>query len=368
MRGLYIHVPFCVKKCAYCDFYSVPERLGSLEPYIESVLAEARKYVGMDFHTIYLGGGTPSLLGAEGLTKLMGGLRHIFSLSQVSEATMEANPESVSLSLLNAAKASGINRVSIGVQSFSDAELQKVGRIHTAPRAATAVEEAKAAGFDNISADVILGLPGQDWPSLMLTLETLIGMDIQHVSLYCLSIEPCTPLATNRPADLPSDDEQAELFASACSLMAGRGFIHYEISNFALSGYECRHNLNYWRGGEYLGLGPSAASHIGGKRFKNKPDLDAYLQNPTGQIEEVEELAPAHKAAEEAILRLRLLQEGLDTNELADRYGDENVIGLVSRLNRLVTDGLLNRNGAKYRLPASCALVSNPILMRLLGD
>ena len=152
-----------------------------------------------------------------------------------------------------AAKASGINRLSIGVQALSDAELQKVGRIHTSVRAVTAVEEAKAAGFNNISADVILGLPGQDWPSLMVTLETLIGLDVQHLSLYCLSIEPCTPLAKNLPADLPSDDEQADLFANACSLITDRGFIHYEISNFALPAYECQHNLNYWRGGNMWG-------------------------------------------------------------------------------------------------------------------
>ena len=356
MRGLYIHIPFCVKKCAYCDFYSLPQRLESLGSYVDSVLVEARKYSGMDFHTIYLGGGTPSLLGAEGLSKLLKGLRQIIDLSQLSEATIEANPESITPALLHAAKTSGINRLSIGVQALSDTELQKVGRIHTSVRAVTAVEEAKAAGFNNISADVILGLPGQDWPSLMITLETLIGLDIQHISLYCLSIEPCTPLAKNLPADLPSDDEQADLFANACSLMTDRGFIHYEISNFALPGYECQHNLNYWRGGEYVGLGPSAASHLEGKRFKNKADLDAYLQNPVGQIEEVEELNPTQKAGEEAILRLRLLREGLDINELAVKYGDENVVGLAGRLNDLVKDGSLVRNGANYRLlPANPA-------------
>jgi oxygen-independent coproporphyrinogen-3 oxidase len=368
MRGLYIHIPFCVKKCAYCDFYSLAGRLSYLEAYIEAVLKEAGKYRGMEFQTLYLGGGTPSLLGAEGLNKLVTGLRQIFDLSQVCEATMEANPESLNPELLKAARSLGINRISIGVQSLSDTELQKVGRIHAAARAVEAVEEAKAGGFNNISADMILGLPGQDWPSLMVTLETLIGLDIQHISLYCLSVEPCTPLAINLPADLLSDDEQAELYAQACSLLAQRDFIHYEISNFALRGYECQHNLNYWRGGEYVGLGPSAASHIKGKRFKNKADLDAYLQNPAGQIEEVEELSPAEKAGEEAILRLRLLREGIDVNDLAGKYGDENVLGLVSRLNRLVTEKLLLRNGANYRLPESCALVSNPILVKVLGD
>jgi oxygen-independent coproporphyrinogen-3 oxidase len=368
VRGLYVHIPFCIRKCAYCDFYSLPQRLDSLNPYIEAVLREALQYSGLDFQTVFLGGGTPSLLRAEGLNKLLGGLQQILDLSQLSEATMEANPESVTPSLLEAAKSSGINRISIGVQSFSDTELRKVGRIHTAAQAIFAIEKAADAGFNNISGDVILGLPGQSESSLTVTLETLIGLDIQHISLYCLSIEPHTPLALNPPSDLPSDDEQAELYDSACSLLINRGYIHYEISNFALSGYECLHNLNYWRGGEYLGLGPAAASHFNGKRFKNRADLDAYLQKPTSQTEDVEKLNAPEKAAEEAILRLRLLQEGLDANVLIEKYGDEDVIGLISRLNKLVIEGSLIRSGATYHLAAGCALVSNPILAQVLGD
>ena len=368
MRGLYIHIPFCIKKCAYCDFYSLPGRLDSLDTYIDAVIAEANQHAGLDFQTLYLGGGTPSLLGPEGLNRLLGGLHRVFDLSHISEGTIEANPESTTPALLKSARSSGINRISVGVQSLTDSELAQVGRIHTADRAVQAVDEAGKAGFKNISVDVILGLPGQDWPSLMITLETLIGLDIQHVSLYCLSIEPSTPLGENPPDNLPSDDAQAELYDDACSLLSQRGFAHYEISNFALPGYECLHNLNYWRGGEYLGLGPAAASHLEGKRFKNKADLDAYLRDPVAQIEEVEELSPEAKAAEEAILRLRLLQEGLEVNELAVKFGDENVIGLVGRLNKLVTDGSLLRNGANYRLPDSRALVSNPILAQVLGD
>lgn len=368
MRGLYIHIPFCIRKCDYCDFYSLPQRLDSLGSYIDAVLTEAREYSGMDFQTLYLGGGTPSLLEAAGLKRLLGGLRQILDLSRLSEATMEGNPESITNSLLESAKFCGINRISVGVQSLSDAELQKVGRIHTAAQAVYAIEQARDTGFRNISADIILGLPGQDWTSLMVTLETLIGLDIQHISLYCLSIEPHTFLASNLPVDLPSDDEQANLYDSASYLLDRRGFTHYEISNFASPGCECLHNLNYWRGGEYVGLGPAAASHLKSKRFKNKPDLDAYLKNPAGQIEEIEGLKPSEKAGEEAILRLRLLQEGLNAGELGDKYGDENIIGLVDRLNKLVRDGSLIRSGSRYRLVAACALVSNPILAQVIGD
>jgi oxygen-independent coproporphyrinogen III oxidase len=368
MRGLYIHVPFCVSKCAYCDFYSLPQRLDSLDAYITSVLKEAEQYRGMAFGTLYLGGGTPSLLGAEGLRTLLSGIKQAFDLSTLSEATMEANPESINRPLLETALALGINRISIGVQSLCAAELQKVGRAHTAERAVLAIEEAQDAGFGNISADVILGLPGQDKDSLSITLETLTGLEVQHLSLYCLSIEPHTPLGRNLPPDLPSDDDQADLYEQASTLLVQRGFSHYEISNFALPGYECRHNLNYWEGGDYLGLGPAAASHLEGRRFKNKADLDAYLLDPVHQIAESEELGIEQKSVEEAILRLRLLQAGLDIGNLALKYGDENIIDLAMRLDGLVKEGLLNRNGAIYRLPPACVLVSNPILARLLGD
>ena len=281
---------------------------------------------------------------------------------------MEANPESVSPELMETALETGINRLSIGVQSLSDVELAGVGRIHTAAQAMLAIDQAMRSGFENISADLILGLPGQDWQSLKVNLETLTGKGLPHLSVYCLSVEPGTPLATYLPMELASDDEQADLYQGTVELLNRRGLEHYEISNFAVPGKECQHNLNYWRGGEYIGLGPAGASHIEGRRFSNKADLDAYIQNPTGQIEEVEVLSQPNKAAEEAILRLRLLKEGLDTSELADRYGDENVIGLVSRLNALVREGSLLRNGAVYRLRPERVLTSNAVLARVLGD
>jgi oxygen-independent coproporphyrinogen III oxidase len=368
MQGLYVHIPFCVSKCSYCDFYSLPQRLDSLNPYLDAVLNEAGRYNDLDFQTLYLGGGTPSLLGPEGLKYLFGGLKQILNLSQLKEASMEANPESVSTSLLEAARSVGINRISIGVQSLSDPELRNVGRIHSANQAIRALDLASKAGFTNISADVILGLPGQDSQSLMVTLETLAAMDIQHLSVYCLSIEPHTPLALKPVAGIPSEDGQADLYEQTVTLLEKRGFVHYEISNFALEGFECLHNLNYWRGGEYLGLGPAAASHLKGSRFKNKADLDAYLINPQNQLEEIEKLEAGEKAAEEAILRLRLLQEGLNTDDLTKKFGQQNTGELIERLNNLADKDLLIRDNVNYRLEPTCALVSNPILARVLGD
>jgi len=287
-------------------------------------------------------------------------------LSELVEATIEVNPESAAAELLETAREIGIDRVSVGVQSLSDYELERVGRIHRAAQAIETIRQAKNLGFSTVSADLIIGLPGQEWEALHMGLETLTGLGIEHLSLYCLSVEDGTPLATSPPDDLPSDDVQAELFEQASLFLKKRGFIHYEISNFALMGHECLHNLNYWRGGEYLGLGPAAASHLHGKRFNNRPDFHAYLRNPTGLIEGVEELSMQEKAAEEAMLRLRLLSEGLNTGELARRFGDENIEDLVGRLSEMARAGSLIYDGSSYRLMPSRVLTSNPIFAGVL--
>ena len=467
MRGLYIHIPFCVRKCSYCDFYSLPAQTDKIESYIHALLKEANAYspsfVRRDlkgelyqqkscFDTLYIGGGTPSLLGPQNLTTLITSLnntlivipakagihtttspnRHCEGTEAISgrtndfarngeilstademydrsnpatqaqneptsllykerlrensfkvnhgstsfekgegvqllESTIEVNPESASPEFLAAVKNLGFTRVSFGVQSLNDNELQSVGRIHTAKQAVAAIKLAQKLKIPSISADLIVGLPGQTWNSLRKSLSTLVGLGIQHLSVYCLSLEIGTPLAENPPSNLPSDDTQAELFEQAGSFLLDSGFVHYEISNFALPGYECLHNLNYWHGGEYLGLGPAAASHLDGKRFKNKADLGAYLQNPTGQIEYVEELSAKDKAAEEAMLRLRLLVEGLNTDELTAKFGPANTSDLIRRLDKMAEEGLLLKTSRKYTLPPSRILTSNPIFARVLG-
>jgi oxygen-independent coproporphyrinogen-3 oxidase len=253
------------------------------------------------------------------------------------------------------------------VQSLSNAELKSVGRIHSAAQAVSAIKLAQKLDFKSISADLIIGLPGQTGASLRKSLETLVGMGIQHLSVYCLSLEEGTPLATKPPADLPSDDMQAKLFEETSKYLKTCGYEHYEISNFAKKGFECRHNLNYWHGGEYLGLGTAAASHLDGKRFKNYANLDAYLENPTGQVEYIEELSKKEKAAEEAILRLRLLEEGLNTSELAAKFGNENVKSIIDRLDEMVREGSLETDRKIYRLTPSRIMTSNPIFARVIS-
>lgn len=368
MAGLYIHVPFCVKKSAYCDFYSLPSRSDLIGVYVNAVLEEASGYKGKKYQSLYLGGGTPSLLGTTDLPRLLSGLYRTLDLSESLESTIEVNPESATPEFLRTVRMKGIDRVSIGVQSVSDTELQSVGRIHNSHQATTVIMEAKMAGFKSISADLIVGLPGQNWNSLHHSLEATTGLDIQHLSLYCLSVEEGTQMVLHPPDDLPSDDEQAELFEKSCELLDRNGFVHYEISNFALPGFECKHNLNYWRGSEYVGLGPAAASHINGKRFKNKADLDEYLKKPGGLKEEIEELSPENKAAEEAMLRLRLLQEGLNIDDLAAKFGNDKIFGLKRRLMELTEKRQLIFDGAVFKLSPDRVLTSNPIFAKVLGD
>lgn len=368
MRGLYVHVPFCVKKCSYCDFYSVPVQKEFIGPYIQAVLLECHAYRGLSFDTLYVGGGTPSLLGAKSLRRLIDGLHRALDLSGLVEATIEVNPESATARLLETAKVSGINRISVGVQSLSEQELERIGRVHTAARAVEVIDRARRLGFRTVSADLIIGLPGQKWGGLRASMETLISLGIDHFSLYCLSVEPGTPLALNLPADLPSDDIQADLFEKASLFLDRHGFLHYEISNFALEGHECLHNLNYWQGGEYLGLGPAAASHLGGRRFRNQADLDAYLEDPAHLVQDVEELKIKDKAAEEAMLRLRLITEGLNPDDLVERFGQENIQDLVGRLKEMAKVGDLSFDGSSYRLAPSRILTSNQIFTRVLFD
>jgi len=367
MTGLYVHIPFCVSKCYYCDFYSEAGKLDMLEAYVDALLIEAKLYKGALFNTLYIGGGTPSLLGVRGLESLIAGLSRCFDLTNLEEATIEVNPESADTGFLQAALACGINRLSIGVQSLNNSELKKAGRIHNAQQAIQALSAAFDCGFENVSADIIIGLPGQTQQGLEDTLHNLVSTGLAHISAYCLSVEDGTAFAQCPPKDLVDDESQAGMFEFAAGCMKQHGYVHYEISNFAVPGSECLHNLNYWRGGEYLGLGPGAASHIKGKRFKNAACLDQYIHDTAAVEREEEVLDAAHKSAEEAMLRLRLLQEGLDLASLSVRYGQSNIGCLSDRLNKLAGEKMLVKAGNKYRLPPDKVLTSNQVFIQVIN-
>jgi oxygen-independent coproporphyrinogen-3 oxidase len=366
MTGLYLHIPFCKRKCYYCDFYSVTDRYDLVPRFIEAVTSEAESYTGAKIDTLYLGGGTPSLLGAGHLLTLTQRLSDIFDLSGLAEATIEVNPDTATIDLFNGIIQAGFTRISLGIQSLNDRELATSGRIHNAVQSLNALHVTSRAGISNISADLIIGLPGQDWDSLRNTIERLLIEDIKHVSAYCLSIEEGTPFAVTRPGDLPDDDMQAELYIKASSYLKQVGFEHYEISNFCQPGYECRHNLNYWRCGEYIGLGPSAASHLNGLRYKNDSNLHKYLADPLSARIDEEILERRAKIGEAAMLRLRLLEEGLDYRELTEQFGD-CADDLRSCLERMVKRSLLLKRDGRYCIPADRILTSNPILAEVLN-
>lgn len=364
MTGLYIHVPFCKSKCHYCDFYSLPNSESLILSYSEPLLAEAVQYKGLKFDTLFFGGGTPSLLGAQNLEIIYGGLKSIFDLNNLKEATIEANPESFREEFAHKARDLGFDRISLGIQSLNDLELKNIGRIHDKTQAQEAINLALKT-FPRVSTDLMIGLPGQTWESLRESAQTIIELGATHISAYCLHIEEGTKLHDNPPANLPTDDEQAELYYKLADFLEANGLAQYEISNFAKKGQECLHNLNYWHAGNYIGLGPNASSHVDGVRFKNNPDLNAYLQNPKGQKQIEEELNEAQRLNEEAMLRLRLA-EGLDLPKLAEKHKNTDIANLKLKLDSLCATGFLENKDSVYTIPKERLLISNPVFLEIL--
>ncbi|MDE7290101.1 MAG: radical SAM family heme chaperone HemW, partial [Oscillospiraceae bacterium] len=262
-KGLYIHVPFCVRKCRYCDFYSVTD-LSLTEAYTKAVL---RNVAGIsdEFDTIYFGGGTPSLLSAEQISKILSAVKIVPN----AEISMECNPNSVTENYLKDIFSIGVNRLSFGVQSFCGTELKMLGRLHTAEEAIASINSAHAVGFENISADIMLAVSGQTKESLLQSLDVLGTLPLTHVSAYMLKVEDGTPLARDEKllAEIPDDDTTAEMYLLAVKKLESMGFEQYEISNFAKKDFECRHNLKYWHCEEYYGIGPAAHSFVSGERY-----------------------------------------------------------------------------------------------------
>lgn len=280
--GLYIHVPFCRRKCRYCDFVSTP-RLALIPRWLAGLREEITRYgdLGLQFDSLYLGGGTPSLLPLEALTQLLDHLFAAFSFSEGLEFTLEANPEDLTLEVLKEYQRLGVNRLSVGLQSLWDRELAFLGRGHRAARGLEALELARRAGCGNLSVDLIYGLPGQSLADWRHTLEGVLALAPEHLSCYQLTLEEGTPLARERARgrlELPGEEEQRRFFLFTAEFLGSRGYVHYEVSNFARKeAYICRHNVKYWTRAPYLGLGPAAHSFLGDRRFWNHPHLEAYL-------------------------------------------------------------------------------------------
>jgi oxygen-independent coproporphyrinogen-3 oxidase len=347
---LYIHIPFCDGKCAYCAFYSVPYASSSVDTYLDALVRElAMQSRGpLRPETIYIGGGTPSLLGPAGFNRLVADLSRHVDFSHVTEWSMEVNPGNLSAGLLVAMRQAGVNRVSIGAQSFDDATLAAMGRRHRVADTFTAVDAVAAAGFDNWGLDLIAGYPGVSPAVWDKTLRKALALEPAHLSLYDFSLEPGTrmaQLAARGVATLTPEPATLAALQMAEDVAEEAGLRRYEVSNFARSGRECLHNLKVWRGEDYLGLGPAASSRVGLQRWTNRADLDGYVTALTRGVcppRAAETLDPGTDLTERFMFAFRLT-EGIDLGRFRDSFSPApaQVAGWRTRLAGLVSEGLL---------------------------
>lgn len=376
MAGLYIHIPFCESKCIYCDFYSMANNKHLIDKYIDAQLVEAaqrkNELNSETITTVYLGGGTPSLLSITQLSKLVNGLKKVFDFSDVEEFTIEVNPDDVTADYIQQAKSFGINRVSMGVQSFSDEDLRFINRRHTAKQATDAIHIIKEAGIDNISIDLIYGIPGQNFEIWQNNVDTAISLSVQHISAYTLMYEDGTRLSVMRSLGKITevdDDVVAAMYDYLVAQLKSNGYTHYEISNFALPGFHSRHNSSYWNLTPYLGLGVAAHSFDGTVRRYNPSNLKKYL-DALGEGKlcvEVENITQAGKYDEYVMLRLRTA-DGIDADELMHRFDEEYYQFFIEKTKPLVSEGsLINENG-RYYIPENHIMISDNITCDLLWD
>ena len=371
--GIYVHVPFCRSKCAYCDFYSMCTKEDKIvDGYLDAVCAHIKESgslaPGYKVDTIYFGGGTPSYFGADGLATILTTIRRNFDVDNNAEITFEANPDSVSDRLLKRLHAEGFNRMSLGIQCSDDEILQKIGRPHTYAQAMAAFSRARKAGFKNISVDLIYGLPGQSLSAWQETLDTVLNLNPEHVSCYGLELKEGTPLYELRDTmNIPSDDDQADMYLAAIENLDARGYRQYEISNFCKKGIVSRHNMKYWLGGEYLGFGPSASSDFAGKRFTLVRNTQAYIEGIRcgGEVmEEVQEIPLRERAGEYLMLRLRT-SSGVSAQEYEKRFllSFDPIEDILRKYRGIYT---ARTDEGRWRLNAKGFLISNSIITELL--
>jgi len=377
---LYIHIPYCRKKCPYCAFFSEEHTEGDLVGYSELLLQEMHLAAGeterpRKLDSIYFGGGTPSLVAPQQIALLIQEAERLFGLSAQAEITLEANPGTIDLQKLTDFHQAGINRLSLGVQSFDDGMLTTLGRIHTAEQALTAFTAARRAGFDNIGIDLIHALPGQTSELWLKELQQAVQLAPEHLSIYGLSIEEGTPFAC-RYADggplLPGEDLSADMFEMADELMEAAGYEHYEIANYARAGFRSRHNSGYWYRDGYLGLGAGAHSFLRdteyGTRSSNAADLDDYrtaLQRGSLPRRDITPLSREDAMAESIFLGLRM-SDGVHYAEFEKEFG----IGLPDvfgpELELLQKQGLLSKDSERIRLTRRGMLLSNQVFQKFL--
>ncbi len=359
VEGLYVHIPFCFHKCHYCDFYSItrqtPERMAR---FVDLILREADLWSGygtIGARTIFFGGGTPSLLPLGQMERLIAGLKRRLDFSNVEEWTIEVNPATAADEYCRMLRTQGVDRLSFGAQSFNVEELKVLERHHDPEDVHRSVEIARQAGFDRLNLDLIYAIPGQSLESWEDSLDQTLALGTSHISAYNLTFEPQTPMAVRlRLGHLQQSEESLELemFRHTRDRLAASGLAAYEVSNYARPGQECLHNLVYWTGGNYIGLGPSAASHIEGHRFRNRPHLGEWERAvESGQLPatDVEQLAPRRRAGELAMLLLRL-SRGLNFAAFSARTGFDARAVYADIIDRLSKHALIELDAAGLRL------------------
>ena len=369
--GLYLHIPFCRSKCAYCDFYSLSGREDRMDAYtaaLERHLIEVAPQAAQHLvDTVYFGGGTPSYLGEKRLVKLLKAVKKHYRIAPHAEITLEANPDSAGdWKALRALRRAGFNRISLGVQSTDDVCLRALGRIHTWQQVQEAVAACRRAKFPDVSLDLIYGLPGQTMEQWEKTLSDALTLQPEHLSCYGLKLEEETPLYSRREElTFPNEEQQADMYLYTVEFLKQCGYEQYEISNFAKPGFASRHNLKYWLLQEYAGFGPGAYSDFGNVRYGYVRDLDAYLKGEL-RLQESETVDPDEREREYLMLRLRTTR-GIDPKEFAYRFR-QRFDPLAALLRRCAGQGLAEEDAGGWHLTPKGFLVSNEIIAQLQNE
>jgi oxygen-independent coproporphyrinogen-3 oxidase len=376
MLSLYIHIPYCVGKCRYCGFYSTRYQPEQADAFIIALRREAAarqaELSNRVFHSIYIGGGTPTVLAGGQAGQIMEIVRQHFHIARDAEFTIEANPNTLTKQGLDTWREGGVNRLSLGVQSFSDEVLRVLGRLHTAVQAEDAFRLARGAGFQNIGIDLIYGIPGQTMPQWEETLVRAVNLRPEHLSAYGLSLDEGSQFSDEAALGtfaLPDDDIVADMYNLAVTTLGNAGYGRYEISNFALPGFACRHNMNYWERGEYLGLGPGAWSFLSGMRSRTAADTAEYtrrLISGEPAVIEAESPGPVQASQETILLSFRTMK-GMDLCRYQQDFGSRVFAQLEGAMAPLIAAGLIRIQDGRARLTDRGIMLSNEALSRLFS-
>lgn len=378
--GLYIHIPFCASKCPYCDFYSLTdynERRDKFKSrYIDTLILHMEDYSpsakSYTVDSVYIGGGTPSIINTSDMLDLIDGIYNNFVISPDVEFTMEVNPATANFQALKKYRRAGVNRISFGMQSSCDNELKALSRLHNFEDFEISYNMARRAGFANISIDVMFGIPEQTKTSLRTTLERITALEPEHISFYGLKIEENTPFAQIKDSlMLPDEDDEFQMYMDSIKFLEEKGYKHYEISNFARDGYKCKHNLKYWNCDDYLGLGPSAHSYYNGTRFSFKNDVEMYvealenLEQEFDLTEEYYEISVSERVGEYIMLRMRLT-DGINTDKFYELFGLDFEKLFGDFLEYYMKHGFIQKKLKNYSFTINGMYISNYILSEML--